>query len=569
MGGGNAAKMVNWLSLVVLGHYLFRISILAGASVNGAYLANILFMTSGLTFLLTTSFFVDLIWLTMLIAASSKLFETIFVKTAPDNLYATAIFLGGSLAAKQQTLVFGIAIGVFALVYLRLFLTRIGPRQIIFAAILFGAIGSIPYIEAYAISGNPVFPFYNGYFKSENFWLWNFVDNRFDDSLQPNFVYESTFESGKYIEAIGIGAPGFHFVGLGLISLICLPFLRDKQSFALILLMLIWFFTITLVSVNLRYMLPILAVGSLVIGLTLMPEKRITTNHALFPALIIIVAGLNLTFLDKTTFDRGIDLTAVYEGQSRQGYIDERLPVYQAVQVLRQQNRKKTPIATFKADETAGIGSDVYRASWIGGPFSMELERVYSAHAFHALLTERNIEYLLVRDTFYEAPYYLRDPSLILQVSDELKSLPNLTIRKLKEDFRLKSNTELLKNTTFANDTFWLGDAPAQFINHSVLLSRNSQRSQRINIFPQRTFLYAATVSCTGELAKFRMQINWLDRNQNFISFDLEERPCSNKKTDHTAPFLAPEASHFADIYVSAHPKNPATFHRVSLTLAD
>ena len=77
------------------------------------------------------------------------------------------------LATKLLGAVFAAPLGFGALLLLR----HCGSRQRLWAAALGGAaliLGLLPYIDAAAITGNPVFPFYNGIFHSSFAPMWNF-----------------------------------------------------------------------------------------------------------------------------------------------------------------------------------------------------------------------------------------------------------------------------------------------------------------------------------------------------------------------------------------------------------
>ena len=77
---------------------------------------------------------------------------------------AAAIAIGAMLATKLLGAVLAVPLGLGG----TLLLHHLGSRQRLWVAILAGSVdtGLLPYIDAAAITGNPVFPFLNGVFHS-------------------------------------------------------------------------------------------------------------------------------------------------------------------------------------------------------------------------------------------------------------------------------------------------------------------------------------------------------------------------------------------------------------------
>lgn len=69
------------------------------------------------------------------------------------------------------------------------------------------------YFYATVVTGNPLFPLYNGVFKSPYMPPVNFADQRWHDGFRPTVLWDLTFSTGKYMEAY-TGAAGLALVAL-------------------------------------------------------------------------------------------------------------------------------------------------------------------------------------------------------------------------------------------------------------------------------------------------------------------------------------------------------------------
>lgn len=74
------------------------------------------------------------------------------------------------------------------------------PLYFFLGSALFIALISPLLIHNYIISGNPIYPFYNAFFKSEYFAVKDFKDTRWIQPLNWKTLYDMTFNGSKYLE---------------------------------------------------------------------------------------------------------------------------------------------------------------------------------------------------------------------------------------------------------------------------------------------------------------------------------------------------------------------------------
>jgi hypothetical protein len=69
--------------------------------------------------------------------------------------------------------------------------------------------GGSSYVHAWLLTGNPVLPLFNGWFRSPFFPLRDFTDPRWTGSFDADVLWDISFDTGRYLEA---HAGGFGFV---------------------------------------------------------------------------------------------------------------------------------------------------------------------------------------------------------------------------------------------------------------------------------------------------------------------------------------------------------------------
>jgi hypothetical protein len=101
------------------------------------------------------------------------------------------------------------------------------PWRALGAAPLLAAIaGGASYVHAWVLTGNPLLPLFNRWFRSPFFAPRDFTDPRWDTGLHATLPWDITFETGRYMEA---HAGGFGFVLVALLGVWLLA-LRDLRT---------------------------------------------------------------------------------------------------------------------------------------------------------------------------------------------------------------------------------------------------------------------------------------------------------------------------------------------------
>ena len=99
-------------------------------------------------------------------------------------------------------------------------------RSLAAAPLLAATAGGASYAHAWLLTGNPVLPLFNGWFRSPFFPLRNFTDPRWNGGFDADVLWDITFDAGRYMEA---HAGGFGFVLIAMLGVWLLA-LRDTRT---------------------------------------------------------------------------------------------------------------------------------------------------------------------------------------------------------------------------------------------------------------------------------------------------------------------------------------------------
>ncbi len=294
-----------------------------------ALLSVCLFASTPLAFLETGTLFVENLWIAFLLGALLLALDYMTRRSA-TTLAAFAMLCAGAM----QTKLIGLIWVVPLVLYLGYLVSRrkgAGVRTInrrvlllILAATLLAA---WPYANAWMRTGNPVFPFFNGLFRSPYFDSGSsFTNPLYVVPLRPWSIYELFFSSGRFIEGRE-GAAGFHW--LLLLPVVLLAFLRRRPlaQWLCLALAALFFVAVFPQQAYLRYLLPVLLLITVLGGWVL--SDLSWTRSARVALLVVggILCLLNLQFMFAGSWtNEKLCLSCSLDSQARADYIDTFLP---------------------------------------------------------------------------------------------------------------------------------------------------------------------------------------------------------------------------------------------------
>lgn len=427
LAGEQAARLVNVLFLFVLGHLIYELSIFSGASRSTACVGILLLLSTPLTFTESSNVMADCVWACYFVAATTSLIRFAEAPMGTGaQLVLTGLFSGAALAAKAWSFVTLPALALTVLAFYPTILSRLCTAVTARGLFYFLAIGSVPYATAWLLTGNPVFPFFNGIFKSPLFDASNFTDSRWISGIGWSTIYDVNFHSALFIEGMN-GVAGFQWLLALVPSAFVLATTANRRGAAVLCVGTASTAAVFSISSYLRYVFPSQSLLLAAIGAALpaFPGSLQRLACALLGASI----GLNLVFLNTGPNNYSeFPIQTVCSNGTRDAYITSRLPLRKAFAIVDGLNISAAPVALFgRPFVEPGVRFDVLHDSWYSPSFHKAVRGASDAPALLALLRKHRIEYVVLEGR--TAPQAIRD--LLQAITTPVISLQDVHVLRL------------------------------------------------------------------------------------------------------------------------------------------
>jgi hypothetical protein len=561
LAGETAARLINVGFIFVLCWLLCDLVMWAGGNVVGTRWAVLLFLTTPLTFTESSSLFIESVWASFVVAGSLSVFKLSQSENdQKTHLLLAGFLLGGALAAKAVTLTILPVLLFLLLSRYRNWLRRGLIPNLCLGLGIFLAIGTIPYVTAWLLTGNPVFPFFNRVFQSPFYTAVNFdAASVFGKGLTWDVLYQATFHTEKFMESKP-GATGFQWLLLFFPASLALLFSRQYRG---VILFVVAGFSIVLTfqSVTyLRYVFPsfVWLAGGIGVALSTGMTEAVFSRRYLYVSGWAVVL-LNLMFFKSGTLYGDLSLQPLVSTTTREAYLNIRLPIRNAVELVNLLNVGRAPVAVFSSPLTGGINADALYPNWYNHQFQTLVDEAQTSKAIAELLLGKGVDYIILDDAW--GPSETR--KIIGDATEKIEKFGTITVRKVKNIYRFQ--TELLMNPDFSTTKGWTRSTetknqPAEQITVSV----SSSAYQTVPVAPGRRYQSGATAICADQPGQGRLQINWLDSRSKFIRVDIQVFDCAASDTSYSMEVIAPRNAAIAVVYASGHTKIPVTFRKIS-----
>lgn len=561
--GETAARLLNVGCILLITILIRDFALWCGASAVGARLAMLLFLTTPLTLTESSSLFIEAPWTAFVLAGSFTIFKLVYASgDARKHLLLSGFFLGAAVSAKAITLTVLLPLFVLLIFTCRKWWKASMTPAILLGAILFIMIGSLPYLSAWHLTGNPIFPFFNNIFHSPQ---WKGADfsapGAFVNPLRWDTLYQATFDSQKFLEApIRLGAPGFQWVALLIPGLVCLVWGRAKVPLTLAVVGLAAIIVVFHSTTYLRYIFPSLAMIAIVIGIACTKSANLrTSSPRIMVGICLLVTVMNVIFFKAATFYADLDMISLFSAQDREAHLRKVLPIRSAVDVVNSLNNSQLPVAVFASALTAGLRADALYPSWYNGNFSDAVAKSAGLQEMAELLSSYGVEYIILDDMWDTSA----KREQIVAISEPITEGKTVNARLIKREFRFQ--TELLKNTEFIDESGWSFNPESKPMKTGgILATVSAPASQAVAVVSGRHYLYKAVVACPAQKAEGRLQVNWLDADSSFIATDIAVFQCDDRTESHTLEVTAPPKAATGMVYASSHRDVPVLFKQIS-----
>ncbi len=561
LAGESAARLLNVGFVLVLSWFIWDMVTWAGGSRMGARWAVLIFLTTPLTFTETSSLFVESIWSAYIAAGTLLIMRTIMsTDENPHQLRTAGLLLGFAIATKAISFLFlpGILL-LFLLTYRQWWEQRFAKSILVGIGMLI-TIGLIPYATAWGLTGNPVFPFFNKIFQSSHYPIVNFDSSSiFSRGLTWDVLYNVTFSSEKYIEGRP-GAPGFQWLLLFIPTFIGLLILVHKKALALIFVAIVSIALVFMSVSYLRYIFPAFALVAAGIGIGMsgfLSGNRVV--RVLASGVACLTVGLNLTFFTAGTYYGNLEMEPLLSASGRKAYIENRLPIREAVALVNTINIGQAPVAVFSQPLVAGLAANALYPNWYNWKFQELVTHAGSPAQIADVLVGYGVGYVILDDQWSDRT----DQEMVKGATEEVSNIRHINVRRLRPEYRFQS--ELLANPGLRGNEDWIwSSGQPERVTDGVAVSVKQLGYQVVPVSPSVLYRNAVTARCENSPTQGRLQVNWLDADQRFIKSAIEVFECSAEWAQHSTEFTSPRNAAYAVVYATGHTQTPLIFNEVS-----
>lgn len=550
LAGEQAARLINVGFIFVLGWLIRDLVIWAGGNAIGVRWAVLLFLTTPLTFTESSSLFIESIWTAFVVAGSLAVFKVIQSEgDQATHLPMAGILLGGALSAKAVTFTILPVLFLVLLWRYRSWMKLQSVTALTAGLFLFLSIGVIPYATAWYLTENPVFPFFNQIFQSP-FWPAVAFDPPavFGKGLTWDVLYQVTFHSERFLESRA-GAAGFQWLLLFAPAFLILLASRSCRGLVLFVVAALSVALTFQSTAYLRYVFPSFAWVAAGIGVAISAGYP---GSVVFRRVLFVVGWtvilLNVAFFKSGTYYGDLSLQALMSKSDRETYLNNRLPIRNAIELVNNLNTGRTAVAVFSSPLTAGLNSDGLYPNWYNYRFQAKVSETKTSGDMADLFMDQGVDYVILDNNWGT----LEKRMMIEGVTQKLNASGSITVRKLDDSYRFQ--TELLKNPGFLAFDGWTfftnksGQAAGQ-----VAVTVTAPASQPVSVVPGRRYQNSVTAMCADQPTQGRVQVNWLDSKGGFITTDINVFNCSSAETSHSMEVTAPANASTAIVYATAH----------------
>lgn len=559
LGGEMAPRLFNIFFLGLLGLTAIKLLDLFSQDRRYQILLFLTVCTTPLMFLEITSLYVDVIISTFIIYGLLLIIRSIENKAfTKEDLYTVTIICFGYLGLKMTSLPYfliSMVLALYALVRYRNFQITIKNCASYFLCSLVLAIFFLePYIFSYISTGNPVFPFFNGVFKSPFYAVENFDNPNYGKGLTLDFLYKIVFNPGKYLEAPAPGSAGTIWVFLPLFIIATYKNFKNN-IFLLLIVGILSLLLVFMGTAYIRYAIPSLVLLEVfsVSALVLMAKNL----KIIFYLLLVVIMNINLLSLNSASYYGVLNIKAILDKAERSKFLVNSAPVRAANEYINSINDRNLNVIYFSDPFGAGLsGSAAIYSNWYNQTL-LNMIKNNDVDGVRKYIYKNHVGYFIIDDKYKFIDFL----SPILKESLLLKSIGNIKVYGVDVNF-----PELLRSPSFEDIRDW-SISPINVSRHGFMASVHQPITQRVEVLSGVTYKITETFICKSGV-QIRYQINWYDKNDSLINADIALENCtdSSLKTG-VASFKSPENSTYGILYLNSHDNNFIVYKSASIKI--
>lgn len=480
---------------------------------------------------------------------------------APRTVAAllAALLAGAALSSKIGSLAIALPVAVMT--------ARAVPRRALAIAALFLAFGSFPYVNAWARTGNPLFPFMGNVFPSQYTNASYYVkDLRWTEKPSWRTLYDLTFHSSRFYESQD---GGFGFQTMLLLPLVlAVPYRRWPHATRAPFWLAVTATPLVLLAMpHLRYLYPSLAFSTLALAIPL------TEGTPRFRRTAVVCAGLvwilNLVFLPSSSGNHKGFLLNPFKSEEARVYQRDLAPLDAAADYV---NVVQPGTAVAALDCEAGkiayfTGATYMMNNWHSSQGRLGLSLARNEDDILKFARDKGIHWFTgCRDGTTEAKPGSVAQRFLLRYTTEVLTSGIERLARLKPEYDY--DRELLINGEFQGGfRGWNNLRHAKFVpsEHAAQVTDQQYMNQRVPVEPGSTYRVAIRARCPQPETFARLQVNWMDKRNHEMPVSLQTVSCTAEWTDYAEVFIAPPDAGSGYFYVTGHSEKPVFIQRVSM----
>jgi hypothetical protein len=494
----------------------------------------IIFLSTPLTFSLNISLQLEVLWSLLFL---TSFYYLILATKKNDNCHSlillSALFYSFAVSTKQQALLAS-PIYLMYLLYNSNFFKKNATILLTKIFFIFLILGLSSYLEAWYLTGNPIFPFYNVIFESPFYPLQNF-------SLSEKKIYQGV-----------VYAFGFSWLALlPLILLIYLFNLRNNNYSFILLSAIITLCSIFYFSGFVRYVFPSFILFLIFFGLTLHKKNLITLNslnHKIFTSLTALTIILNILFITFYEFTgSGFSYKHIINTEKfNEKYASTK---YLAAKI-NQLNVFDENVIFFSGELASVLNAKAVYVNWYNEAIKDKISLTKNHHDLLKIFKEYRIKFLVIDK---ESEKYLDKKNFIDVLVEPVFLHPYIPIGiyKLKEEYEW--SLQLLKNPNFEENTGWSKFSEKNFLdNKSNIKIVNPNIIQKIKIDPNEIFKNTLLSKCLEKQTFGMHLIYWFDSKNKLLEQSYKSFTCTEDWEEQSMIGKVPKRAAYALVYTTS-----------------
>lgn len=430
------------------------------------------------------------------------------------------------------------------------------PKEPLNITVLFIFIGFIifvafnSYINAWMITGNPVFPLYNGYFKSSYFDFYSYQDRRYVKGFTVDNYWSVFFRTSEFFESRNFVAGFQYLLLLPIALLVTIRRLRFEKVITL-LVPLIGFGTIMFsITQYWRYVFPIFPIAGIAIAFLLINQdgQREKTGVHLARGASLACILLNFFFFPGVSWFFGTEPQRAFTEKGKIEITGQYAPAKLATSIINEKSANARVLYPRETPFGATLHGDPIYVNW------------YSPKRLNSFRNTKNIENMADFIKYEKVDYVVwdiservgpQDPEWFLREYLSIKGVPEKQIGNFIV-FRLVVRPVLYREV-FNLKTFSSEKLSLQIPSSPIVLARIKTEGANIA-------RYRVKFKCQSSEGSFIAQVNW-DNGPPYY----KPIPCDKEFVNFSEAVPVPNGATAAEIYATVRDSKEAYLSELTL----